>query len=215
MSLAGVGKGLWNGAKGIARGPQKIAEGVGRVAGAYGTGIVNAFAKNPALAVGAVASGAAVGAALADMDGQANPGKTAMAYGTGVAAASLVPGVLPAAASVGTAAIGAAGMGVGAVSNLGGAMINKKAFPDKLSLSNISEVKFSALGKVAFGGVAAFQGIQNGVRAFQRSRMGVNDGMMRTATPTVPQFDTGSSGASYANNAGATGDLVFSMYNNR
>ena len=44
--------------------------------------------------------------------------------------------------------------------------------------------------------------------------MGTNDGMMRTSTPTIPQ--TSSSGTpSYANNGGATGDLVFSLYNNR
>jgi hypothetical protein len=42
--------------------------------------------------------------------------------------------------------------------------------------------------------------------------MGKHDGQMRKATPVIPQVDRS---PSYANNGGATGDLVFSMYNNR
>jgi hypothetical protein len=44
--------------------------------------------------------------------------------------------------------------------------------------------------------------------------MGMNDGRMRSATPDIPMPQVTNS-ASYANNAGATGDLVFALHNNR
>jgi hypothetical protein len=66
-------------------------------------------------------------------------------------------------------------------------------------------------------GSSLVKGIAGGVRAFEKSRMGVNDGMIRTATPTIPVMQTTSnnSRSSYSNNAGATGDLVFALHKNR
>lgn len=87
-----------------------------------------------------------------------------------------------------------------------------------IGLTNLGDFKLNKiLASSMIVGAAAIKGIGGGVQAFEKSRMGMNDGMMRRATPTIPvqQQSGGGGGGSYHNNAGATGDLVFSMFKNR
>ena len=66
--------------------------------------------------------------------------------------------------------------------------------------------KLKPLGWGMIGAGAVIGGIRNATEAHDRNRMGQRDGMISRATPTMP---------SYANHAGATGDLVFALNANR
>lgn len=72
--------------------------------------------------------------------------------------------------------------------------------------SNLLDTKLNVLGKTALIGSALFGGSRQALHDFNTNRMGQRDGQMTRATPQTP---------SYANNAGATGDLVFAMNRNR
>ena len=69
-----------------------------------------------------------------------------------------------------------------------------------------------AKGMIVAGG--AMQGVINAKNKFQDSRMGTMDGQLTTATPKMTSQGNSYS-PSYSNNAGATGDLVFALNNNR
>ena len=60
-------------------------------------------------------------------------------------------------------------------------------------------------GKTLMLGASLFNGIRNSWNTIEQANMGANMGVV-TNTPQVP---------AYANNAGATGDLVFAMNANR
>lgn len=68
------------------------------------------------------------------------------------------------------------------------------------------EYKLSALGAAAVVGTEVIGGGIQAFNSFNQNRMGTHDGQIMRATPTTP---------SYANNGGATGDLVFSLHQNR
>lgn len=67
-------------------------------------------------------------------------------------------------------------------------------------------LKLTGLGKGIIGAGAAVKGIRSGYEALENNRMGQMDPYVHRATPRLP---------SYANNAGASGDLVFAMNANR
>jgi hypothetical protein len=83
---------------------------------------------------------------------------------------------------------------------------------EPLSFSNMGDLKFSGLGVGMLVGGSVLEGTKRAINKYEQIRMGKHDGQMRKATPVIPQVDRS---PSYANNGGATGDLVFSMYNNR
>lgn len=197
--LSGTGKATMGAASGLGKATMSIGREVGR-------GLSKDLTKT-AIAVGA---GAAIGGVLADADGNAPIGKTA-AIGAGIGALSTA---IPGGASV-VGAIGAGGVALTAsageaVGSIGKHMIKMPKGP--LTLDNLNEIKMTGLGKGLLTGAALLGGVRDGYRYFEKSRMGTNDGMLRTATPTVP---IQKQQPSYTNNGGATGDLVFALNNLR
>lgn len=164
--------------------------------------------------------GAIGGAALGATAGliATNPLKTASVVG-GVAIGTAE---LAGAAAIGTAEVaGAATIGLGKVamgtgiyaaqkygSIAAGAVkgIDKLFLKDDKRSSNLLGRKLNAAGKGLVVGSALFAGAKEAFNDFNTNRMGQRDGMITRATPRTP---------SYANNAGATGDLVFAMNKNR
>ena len=71
--------------------------------------------------------------------------------------------------------------------------------------------KLGTFGKVALFGPALAAGAMGGAQKYEDNRVGPIDSNIVTATPNYapPQPP------SYANNCGATGDLVFALHNNR
>ena len=128
--------------------------------------------------------------------------------GAGIIGAAEVAG----AGIIGAAKIAApvAAYGVGkTAANLAGAgnLLYKHAIkPDLKNESNLLGHKTTALGTGLIMGSAFIKGTQEAFQDFNRNRMGTSDGQITRATPRTP---------SYADNAGATGDLVFAMNRNR
>lgn len=211
MSLKDIGKTGKNVGKALFGSVESFGSKAISGADAVGSRVVNSFSKNTALSIGAVATAGITGGLLADADGNTDVGKTAFKGATVGALATAVPGGAAALGAIGTASVGAAVMGASAVGAVGSKLI--KTPKTAINISNIGEVGMTGLGKFAFTGAALVQGVQNGIKAFEKSRMGVNDGLLRSQTPTVPQMTPQT--PSYANNAGATGDLVFAMHKNR
>lgn len=212
--LKSVGKGAWNVAKGVGVGSARIGDDILKVTGKglykYGERIVGGALANPMKTVAMMGGAAAIGYGLADMDGRSDGAKVAAGSALGATLASGIPGVTGTVAALGS-------VGVGAAAGIGGlAMgIGERAIkmPDtKVGLGNLGDVKFSKLGVGLMVGSALYEGTSKAVAKFEGIRMGTSDGMMRKPTPIIPQSN---SQPSYANNGGATGDLVFSMYNNR
>jgi hypothetical protein len=222
--------GFMSGLGSIAKGIGKVGLGSAHVAGdigmdiskGVGKSLINQFNTRGAAVVGTVLAGATAGAILADQDGQVDPRKAAFkggAWGAGLAAfgGSTLGSTLGIGAGLGsTLGLGAAGaamIGVNALGTVGRGMIKTPKGP--VGLGDLGEFKLNKATAIPLIlGASAFKGIADGVSAFEKSRMGTNDGMMRNATPIVP-VQQQSSGGSYSNNAGATGDLVFSMFANR
>lgn len=205
----GLGKGtLWTGGK-LAQGAGKFAEGVGKSAGFAGSRVIQHAAANP-LKTAAFAGGvAAMGYGLADLDNRSDKAQVAGKAALGAMAATAIPGAASAGV-VGLAGVAGAGMvGAGAIMSLGKAAIDLPDAP--LSFSNMGDLKFSRFGASMLIGGAAVEGFSKAARKYEQIRMGQNDGMLRKQTPIIPQKNS----PSYSNNGGATGDLVFSMYNNR
>lgn len=221
---------LWNGIKGIGKAGIGLSKGIGYTAmglgAAVGYGPVKAAMSGPAKFAAALGVGAIGGAIIADATGE-DPGKGAKAMGltalgvasVGALASTATFGKIGATAgselinTVGSAAAGAVTGGLGVASQLGKKMV--KMPEGKVGLSNLHEIKLSKFGTAVMGIGLLASGLGGAYKTFEQSRMGVNDGMMRTATPIIPLQQENSNSSSYANNAGATGDLVFSMYNNR
>lgn len=202
--LSGIGKAVIGATETVGHIGMGVSSGVGK-------SLMSEFGKRPVMVVGAALTGLAAGGILADQDGQADPGRTALkgaAFGLGAAAfggASAVTGL-------GVATAGAAVMGMNAFGTVGRGLI--KAPKGPIGLDNLGEFKLNKPTAIPLIlGASAVKGISEGVKAFEKSRMGTNDGMMRKASPIVPTIQQNS--PSYASNAGATGDLVFAMHKNR
>ena len=82
--------------------------------------------------------------------------------------------------------------------------------------------KFTKRGKMAMTAGALLVGSVGATKDYTESRVGRNDGQLYKPTPTMSnpydlssQMAYSSIGQSYANNAGATGDLVFALNNLR
>ena len=188
----------------------KSAMGVGKATGVYGKGVLNQALNNP-VALGAAVGGMALGGmALAEADGRRDGLAVAGKAAVGMTALSAIPGAT-AVGTVGAMGMVGAGAGVlGGVAAIGRSAIKMPKEP--LSFSNMGDMKFSALGTGLVVGSALVDGTKKAINKYEQIRMGQHDGQMRKATPVIPQVDRT---PSYANNGGATGDLVFSMYNNR
>lgn len=224
-----VGKGIGKAGMGLARGVGATTIGISKGLGFFpAKGIM----ANPGMFAGAVGVGAATGALIADAANE-DPKKGAMAMGT-VAVGATALGAMASTATLGkvgasigssfvttmgSAAAGAAVGTAGVISELGAKMIKmpmKDGKAVKVGLDNLNDIKLSRFGKAALGIGLIASGAGKAYKTYEKSRMGVNDGMLRTATPVVPQMQqSNGNGSNYLNNAGATGDLVFSMYNNR
>lgn len=210
--ISGLGKAGLGLAKGVGKATGLAAKGTGFMTAGYGSSIIKNAMKSPVKTAITLGAAGAAGYMVADMDKHPNPSAVVGSAMLGTAAVSAIPGastvgLMGAGAMVGAAA-GVGGLAMG----LGQASIKLPKEP--LSFSNMGELKFSAVGKGLVLGSALYEGVGRAANKFVQGRMGTNDGMMRTSTPTIPQ--TSSSGTpSYANNGGATGDLVFSLYNNR
>ena len=213
--LKSIGKGAFGVAKGAAIGTARIggdiAGAIGKGTTAYGSKILGNALSSPLKTAAAIGGAAAIGYGLADLDGRSDGGRVAGKAALGVAAASAIPGVSTVAAGAAMAGVGVASSVGGLVMGLGNKMIKAPSQP--INFSNLNEVGFTKLGKGLIVGAGLYEGASKAIGKFENIRMGTNDGMMRTHTPTIPQRQ--SNLPSYANNGGATGDLVFSMYNNR
>lgn len=181
-----------------------------------GTPTVHAFKNNPGKFLTAVGVGTAIGVIGADMAGE-NKKDSAIKTGA-IAAGAASIGAAGAVTSIGTAAVAGAIGVTGIAAGIGKSMIR---MPDpskvgKLGLHNLSEIKLNkkvALPIMALAGVIG--GVKDTYKAIEKSRMGMSDGMVRTATPMIPRVEVDRSGNIDYGNTGATGDLVFAMHNNR
>lgn len=209
--------GFWSGAGkvGLATGKVlgKIADfgvvSAGKGISKYGSSAIKNAINNPMLTAAAIGAAGAAGYVIGDIDGVSNPSKTAGSAMLGTAALSAIPGAATAGTILGAGVVGAGASIGGLAYGLGRASL--KMPEEAVNFSNMADIKFSNLGKgLVFGG-ALYEGLGRATNKFVQGRMGINDGMMRTSTPTIPQSNT----SSYSNNGGATGDLVFAMYNNR
>ena len=168
-----------------------------------GKSFMKAFNKTPLGVIGAVATGAAVGGILGDMDPNVDMKDAAIKGGTLALGASVIPGAASVIAGAGAMGVGAVMTGVNAVGAVGKSMVTKTAE---------GGYKLSATATPLLLGAMAVKGIGEGIKTFEKSRMGTNDGTFVGPAPNLP---TTNNSPSYANNAGATGDLVFSLFNNR
>ena len=210
----GIFKGIAKGAVGAGIGTAKAAAGtatnIGKAVGHGGKRVLDQAISNPVALGLAVGGAAATGFALAEADGRSDGAYVAGKAAVGMTALSAIPG----ATAVGSfGAVGLAGAGtsvLGGIAAIGRSAIKMPKEP--LSFSNMGDIKFSGLGVGMLVGSSAIEGTKRAINKYEQIRMGKHDGQMRTATPIIPQVERQ---PSYANNGGATGDLVFSMYNNR
>ena len=189
-------------------GAGKLSEAVGKASVGAGESIIRRAMANPYNTALAVGGAAAVGSMLADADNSPNPSATAFKYGTVAAAATVIPGATSAMGAMSAGVAGAGVLGARGIASIGEKMI--KVPGEAVTFSNMKDLKFTKLGKGMMVGGALIEGSRKAAAQFHRSRMGQHDGMVHKLTPDMPQNDP-----SYANNGGATGDLVFSLYNNR
>lgn len=184
--------------------------GIGKSVGYGSKRVLGEAMSNPLRLATHVGGAAALGYSLADADGRSDGAHVAGRAAIGATALAAIPGMTTVgavgAASAATMATGT----LGATAAIGRAAIKMPKEP--ISFSNMGDLKFSGVGVGMLVGSSAVEGTKRAVRKFEQIRMGKSDGQIRTATPVIPQVERQ---ASYANNGGATGDLVFSMYNNR
>lgn len=213
-------KGAFKTGKALLSGAGEIATGVGKVAmntsKGFGGKIIDSFGTDAGKVLLSAASGAMIGGVLADQDGQVDTGKAAFKGAVIGTAASAIPGGASLIGGLGVAGIGAVGTALGGMKALGNHMVKT---PKKMvSITDASEFHLNKKFAVpVLIGAMAIEGIQKGVKNFERSRMGVNDGQFRTATPQMIINNGNANGVTpgYVDNAGATGDLVFALHNNR
>lgn len=220
-----LGMGALKGAGTVALGGAEL---TGRAAmgasGGIGRSILGTAAAHPGLVAGAVLTTSAFSGIAADQDGQVDPGRAMLKGAAGGLLLSAVPGAAGLTAGAGVAALGAGVMGAGALGTVGKSMI--KMPKGQMGLGDLGELELNKKFAVPLIlGASAIKGIADGVSTFEKGRMGQNDGMYRGPSPQLPRPDqtavtsignpTTLSNRYYANNAGATGDLVFAMHKNR
>lgn len=208
--LKSMAKGAINVGKAGAKAVDGMAVGAGKGIVGYGSSIIQNAAKNPRMTLGLVGGAAALGYGLADIEDRDDSMKVAGKAALGAAALSAIPGAAAAGSMLGAGILGAGASVGGFAYGLGRMSLQVPKEP--LSFSNMEDIKFTPLGKGLVFGSALLEGGLRAVDKYEKGRMGTNDGLLRTATPTLPKVERT---PSYANNGGATGDLVFSMYNNR
>lgn len=162
----------------------------------------------------AVGLGAAGGAITADVAKEDKGTGSLIGGGAALAASSL--GGAGAVTSLAGGAMGVGAGVIGAAGAIGGSMIK---MPNKnLGLHNLSEIKMKKAGILGIVVAATIGGVMSAEKKYEQGRMGVNDGMMRSATPMIPVAQPNTydnAGAFNSNLGGASGDLVFAMHNNR
>lgn len=208
--MSGIGKAGLKLGKGIGKGIGATADITGKGIVGYGDKIIKNAFSNPIKTAAAIGAAGAAGYIVADIDNNPNRGKVAGTAALGAAALSGIPGATAVGTALGAGIVGSAATIGGLSMGLGNVALKMPKEP--ISFSNMSDIKFSNFGKGMVLGGALYEGVGRAANKFIQGRMGTNDGMMRTQTPILPQVQ---STPSYANNGGATGDLVFSMYNNR
>lgn len=208
-SAKATAKGAVSMGVGTAKFAANTATDIGKAVGFGGKGVLYQGLNSPVRLAAHVGGAAALGYTLANADGRNDGLAVAGTAAVGATAASAIPGVAAA------GAIGAVGIAGTATGMLGGvAALGRSAIKmpkEPLSFSNMGDLKFSAVGVGALVGSSAIEGTKRAIRKYEQIRMGKHDGQLRTATPVIPQ----NTQPSYSNNGGATGDLVFAMYNNR
>ena len=115
-----------------------------------------------------------------------------------------------------------AGIWAQGMANLAGGM-EKLGLVERAPLTrSLIGWKMTGRGKLAFTAGAIAVGTVTGAKDHMESRIGTNDGQLYRPTPTMrnpydlsSQMAYSQGGQSYANNAGATGDLVFALNNLR
>lgn len=211
----GILSGLGKAGLGLAKGTGKVASSVANTFGkgivGYGSSAISNAMKNPLKTVATIGAAGAAGYMIGDIEDLAQPSKVAGSAMLGAAALSAIPGAAAVGTGLGAGIVGAGAAVGGLAYGLGRASVKVPDTP--MSFSNMGDIKFTNLGKGLIVGGALYEGVGRAANKFVQGRMGTNDGMMRTSTPIIPQNQ--SSGSSYSNNGGATGDLVFAMYNNR
>lgn len=180
-----------------------------KVAGAVGAPTTHFASKAPLKFAAAIGAAGAMGFVGSDLAGEDPKEGTKRMATAGFVAASL--GGAGAVTSMGAGMLGAAAGLAGTAGYLGEKMI--KMPKGKVGLGNLNEIKMHKAAFVPILMAAAIGGIFSAEKEFEKSRMGTNDGMMRTATPMLPQIT--SQGSTGYDNGGASGDLVFAMHNNR
>lgn len=205
-----VGKGLLNVGKAGVKATDSVATTAGKGIVGYGSSIISNAAKNPAMTLGLIGGAAALGYGVADLEDRSDSMAIAGKAALGATAISALPGAAAVGSYLGAGILGAGASVGGLVYGLGRMSLK---VPDKpLSFSNMEDIEFKALGKGVVLGSALVEGGLRAVNKYEQIRRGTDDGLLRTQTPVIPKVDRS---PSYANNGGATGDLVFSMYNNR
>jgi hypothetical protein len=199
LARAGIGAGV-GAAVGSMTGTQEgTAAGavIGGAAGWAAPAAVGAAARGVWEASGVVGQfGADIGKSMLGMPASGAGG----AMGAGAAA------VTNGAKSLG---LGAMTAGAGIIANsplLNGILNPGNVMKDSAGASKFRDLKFSGIGK-AYIGVGIAAGAANQAwDAEKKIKMGQIDPYIKRAAPKVPDF---------ANNGGATGDLVFAMHQNR
>lgn len=184
---------------------------IGKGVTSHGSSVITNAMKNPLKTAAAIGVAGAAGYMMGDIDKVNNPSKVAGSAMMGAAAFSAIPGTASVGVGLGAGIIGTGASIGGLAYGLGRASVKMPDAP--LNFSNMGKMELTPLGKGLIFGSALYEGTGRAVNKFIQGRMGTHDGMMRTSTPVIPQKQSG--GASYSNNGGATGDLVFAMYNNR
>ena len=209
--LSGLGKAGLSAGKSAGKVIGGTADTVGKVIVGYGNKVIGNTMKSPLKTVAAIGAAGAAGYVIADANKHPNAKGVAGSAMLGAAAMTAVPGAATVGVGIGMGVVGGAASIGGLALGLGKASVQMPK--EAVSFSNMNELKFTPLGKGLILGAGLYEGIGKAANKFVRGRMGTHDGMMRKATPIIPQSTTSSS--SYSNNGGATGDLVFAMYNNR
>lgn len=199
-----------------------LGEGAIKGTEAIGKSVISHSLSMPEKVILGAGTGAAIGGMLADQDGQVNPGRAAVKGGAVALGISAIPGGAAAMSTIGLSTLGAAMTGVKGVSLFGNAMLKAPSRDVKVNFGNVGDYKLSKLAIPVLMGSALLSGISGGLKTFEKSRMGTNDGQFRSATPNYQNIQNDTYGVtgnqqnaipSFAANAGATGDLVFAMYN--
>lgn len=181
---------------------------VGEVAGNLGLKVANVGLAGAASVVDSIRqnSDEIADAGKSFLGGLKNAGKSGLATGKKIAL-----GIADEANRFGQAAAG----GVEVLDKMG--LIKKADFKDSLV-----GYKATGAGIAAMAGISLIAGSGPAVKTYMGERQGRHDGQITRVTPhmTNPydianQMAYSQSGQSFANNAGATGDLVFALNNMR